>query len=72
MGLNSNKKTYTIRAYLTGCNNKLEQFMDVLIKGDRRKDLISLHAAAINGARDLPGTPDRKTARSKYGVKKNK
>lgn len=66
----SNRISRIIRVYLSGNNNQTQQFMNVLIQGERRKDLISLHASVINGALEVPGTPDRKRSRSKYGVKK--
>ena len=61
-----NKKRLT--AFIPGEGHNLQKFNDVLIRGGRAKDLPGIRYTLIRGKLDLSGIPNRKHARSKYGV----
>ena len=61
-----------IVAYIPGSGHNLKDYSIVLIRGGRSQDLPAVKYHIIRGKLDLIGVPNRKTARSKYGVKKAK
>ena len=66
--LSNNKKIY---AYIPGeGSHYLQPYSTVLIRGGRTPDLPGLKYRLIRGTADLLGVDNRKTSRSKYGVKK--
>jgi small subunit ribosomal protein S12 len=66
----SNKKLVT--AYIPGEGHNLQEYSTVLMRGGRVKDLPGVKYHLIRGKLDLIGVKNRKTSRSKYGVKKDK
>jgi small subunit ribosomal protein S12 len=60
-----------VEAYIPGEGHNLRQFSVVLIRGGRVPDLPGVKYKCIRGAYDFTGILSRKTARSKYGSKKN-
>lgn len=66
--LTNNKKVY---AYIPGIGHNLQEYSTVLMKGGRVKDLPGVKYKLIRNKFDLAGVYHRKSARSKYGVKKN-
>ena len=66
--LTNNKKIY---AYIPGIGHNLQEYSTVLIKGGRVKDLPGIKCRLIRNKFDLLGVKNRKTSRSKYGVKKS-
>lgn len=68
--LNFSKKT--IESYIPGEGHNLRQFSIVLIRGGRVPDLPGVKYKCIRGKYDFMGILARKTARSKYGTKKEK
>lgn len=66
----SNKKR--IYAYIPGEGaHYLQPYSVVAIRGGRTPDLPGLKYRLVRGMFDLKGVENRKTSRSKYGVKKN-
>lgn len=63
--------TYTI-VYIPGIGHNLQEYSVVLARGGRTQDLPGIKHKVIRGALDLKGVENRKTSRSKYGIKKNK
>jgi len=61
-----------LTAKVPGESHTLQQHSTVLIRGARVRDLIGVSYAAIRGKFDLAGVPNRKTSRSRFGVKKIK
>lgn len=62
-----------IFAYIPGqCPHGLNPYSQSLIRGGRVRDLPGIRYKLIRGTHDFKGVPDRKTSRSKYGVKKSK
>ena len=59
-----------INAYIPGEGHNLQEYSTVLIRGGRVKDLPGIKYTIIRGKLDLLGLKNRKTSRSKYGVKK--
>jgi len=60
-------------AYIPGqCPHGLNPYSQALIRGGRVRDLPGIRYKLIRGTFDFKGVPDRKTSRSKYGVKKTK
>jgi len=57
-------------AKVPGEKHSLQQHSTVLIRGARVRDLIGVSYAAIRGKYDLVGVANRKTKRSRFGVKK--
>ena len=66
--LTNNKKVY---AYIPGIGHNLQEYSTVLMKGGRVKDLPGVKYKLIRNKFDLAGVYNRKSSRSKYGVKKN-
>lgn len=59
-----------VDAYIPGEGHNLQEFGKVLMRGGRVKDLPGIKYHLIRGKYDLHGVKNRKTSRSKYGVKK--
>lgn len=66
----SNKMEIT--AYIMGEGHNLAEHSIVLVRGGRVKDLPGVKYHIVRGALDTQGVANRKTSRSKYGVKKPK
>lgn len=64
----SNKMEVT--AYIMGEGHNLAEHSIVLLRGGRVKDLPGVKYHIIRGKYDCAGVENRKTSRSKYGVKK--
>jgi small subunit ribosomal protein S12 len=65
----SNKMEVT--AYIMGEGHNLAEHSVVLVRGGRVKDLPGVKYHIVRGVYDAEGVKDRKTSRSKYGVKKS-
>ena len=65
----STKKT--VESYIPGEGHNLRQFSVVLIRGGRVSDLPGVKYKCVRGKYDFLGLATRKTARSRYGTKKN-
>lgn len=63
----SNKVEVT--AYIPGEGHNLAEHSMVLVRGGRVKDLPGVKYHIVRGKYDAAGVVDRKTSRSKYGVK---
>lgn len=61
-----------ISAYIPGEGHNLQEHGIVLVRGGRVKDLPGVKYKCIRGKWDLAGVANRKTSRSKYGIKKSK
>jgi len=61
-----------LTAKIPGEIHTLQQHSTILIRGARVRDLIGVSYMAIRGKYDLVGVPNRKTSRSRFGVKKTK
>jgi len=59
-----------VEAYIPGEGHNLQQYSVVLLRGGRVPDLPGVKYHLIRGKHDFKGVKDRKTSRSKYGVKK--
>jgi len=59
-----------VECYIPGEGHNLQQYSVVLIRGGRVPDLPGVKYHIIRGKYDLNGVKNRKTSRSKYGVKK--
>jgi len=66
----SNKMEVT--AYIQGEGHNLAEHSVVLVRGGRVKDLPGVKYHIIRGKFDCAGVQNRKTSRSKYGVKRPK
>jgi small subunit ribosomal protein S12 len=66
----SNKVEVT--AYIQGEGHNLAEHSIVLVRGGRVKDLPGVKYHIVRGKFDCAGVVDRKTSRSKYGVKRAK
>ncbi|MCL4208165.1 30S ribosomal protein S12 [Patescibacteria group bacterium] len=64
----SNKVEVT--AYIMGEGHNLAEHSVVLVRGGRVKDLPGVKYHIVRGKFDCAGVTNRKTSRSKYGVKK--
>lgn len=64
----SNKMEVT--AYIMGEGHNLAEHSIVLVRGGRVKDLPGVKYHIVRGKFDCAGVANRKTSRSKYGVKK--
>lgn len=58
-------------AYIGGEGHNLQEHAVVLVRGGRVPDLPGVRYHIVRGALDLQGVQNRKSARSKYGVKKS-
>jgi small subunit ribosomal protein S12 len=61
-----------VDAYIPGEKHNLQEYSVVLLRGGRVKDLPGVKYHLIRGKYDLEGVRNRKTSRSKYGVRKKK
>lgn len=61
-----------LTAKIPGESHSLQQHSTVLIQGARVRDLIGVSYSAIRGKYDLASVRNRKSSRSRYGVKKLK
>lgn len=59
-----------VESYIPGEGHNLRQFSVVLIRGGRVQDLPGVKYKCIRGKCDFIGVVNRKSARSKYGKKK--
>jgi len=59
-----------VECYIPGEGHSLQQYSVILIRGGRVPDLPGVKYHAIRGKYDFDGVKNRKTSRSKYGVKK--
>jgi small subunit ribosomal protein S12 len=57
-------------AYIGGEGHNLQEHAVVLVRGGRVPDLPGVRYHIVRGALDLQGVQNRKSSRSKYGVKK--
>ena len=64
----SNKMEVT--AYIMGEGHNLAEHSIVLVRGGRVKDLPGVKYHIVRGKYDTQGVANRKTSRSKYGVKR--
>lgn len=64
----SNKVEVT--AYIQGEGHNLAEHSIVLVRGGRVKDLPGVKYHVVRGKYDCAGVTNRKTSRSKYGVKR--
>ncbi|HLD28034.1 MAG TPA: 30S ribosomal protein S12 [Patescibacteria group bacterium] len=61
-----------VTAYIPGEGHNLQEHSIVLVRGGRVKDLPGVRYHVIRGVFDTAGVSNRKSGRSKYGVKKEK
>lgn len=61
-----------VSAYIPGEGHNLQEHSMVLVRGGRVKDLPGVRYKIVRGTLDTQGVKDRKQARSRYGVKKEK
>lgn len=61
-----------IWSYIPGIGHSLQEHDMVLLRMGKTQDLPGLRTKLIRGALDFKGVVNRKTSRSKYGVKINK
>lgn len=59
-------------SYIPGIGHNLQEYSTVIIRGGRVKDLPGVKYHCVRGVYDFQPLKDRKSARSKYGVKKPK
>tara|TARA_B100000683_G_C12467472_1_gene546576 strand:- start:725 stop:1099 length:375 start_codon:yes stop_codon:yes gene_type:complete len=62
------KQILTVK--IPGEGHNIQQHSTILIRGGRSRDLIGVRNIAIRGKYDLLGVSNRKTSRSRYGVKR--
>lgn len=58
-----------ISAHIPGEGHNIQEHSRVLVRGGRVKDLPGVRFKVVRGVHDLTGVADRKTSRSKFGVK---
>ena len=58
--------------YIPGEGHNLQEHSIVLVRGGRVRDLPGVRYHIVRGTLDCAGVEDRKTSRSKYGVKRPK
>lgn len=58
-----------VDAYIPGEGHNLQQYSVILIRGGRTPDLPGIKYRLIRGKYDFKGVKNRKTSRSRYGVK---
>lgn len=61
-----------VTAYIPGIGHKLQEHSVVMLRGGRVKDLIGVRYTIVRGVLDAQGVNNRKTSRSRYGVKRPK
>jgi small subunit ribosomal protein S12 len=59
-----------VTSYIPGEGHNLQEYSIVLVRGGRARDLPSVRYKVIRGKYDLESVRNRKTQRSKYGIKK--
>ncbi len=59
-----------LRVYIPGEGHNLQEHSIVLIRGGGPKDLPGVKHRVVRGVLDSAGVIDRRSSRSKYGVKK--
>ncbi|ODV83120.1 hypothetical protein CANARDRAFT_186192, partial [[Candida] arabinofermentans NRRL YB-2248] len=59
-----------VSAYIPGIGHNAQEHSVVFVRGGRCKDLPGVKYHLVRGVMDLAGVANRKTSRSKYGVKK--
>jgi small subunit ribosomal protein S12 len=64
-----NSQELTIK--VPGEGSSLQTFSIVLVRGKGVRDLIGVSYSAIRGCYDLLGVKNRRSSRSRYGVKRN-
>ncbi len=62
---------FLVEAYIPGEGHNLQEYSVVAIRGGRKQDLPGCKYRVVRGRYDCQGVKGRKTARSKYGTKKN-
>jgi len=62
--------SHKITAYIPGEGHSLQQYSNVLVRGGRVKDLPGIKYKLLRGKLDFIGVKNRKSSRSKYGVKR--
>ncbi len=60
-----------VECYIPGEGHTLQNYASVLIRGGRVPDLPGVKYHIIRGKYDLKGVKNRKSSRSKYGLKKS-
>lgn len=60
-----------VESYIPGEGHNLQQYSVVLIRGGRVPDLPGVKYHIIRGKYDLKGVKNRRSSRSKYGVKQH-
>ena len=60
----------SVIAHIPGEAHNLQEHSVVLLRGGRAKDLPGVKYKLVRGVYDLQGVKNRKTSRSKYGMKK--
>lgn len=65
------KNNTKLTAKVPGESNNIQQHSTLLINGARVRDLIAVSYSVIPGCFDCSGVAQRKTKRSRYGVKKS-
>ncbi|MEA3347635.1 MAG: 30S ribosomal protein S12 [Pseudomonadota bacterium] len=63
---------FEVTSYIPGVGHNLQEHSVVLIRGGRVKDLPGVRYHVIRGTLDSVGVQDRRSGRSKYGVKRPK
>lgn len=61
-----------VTAYIPGEGHNLQEHSIVMVRGGRVKDLPGVRYKIVRGTLDTSGVRDRRKARSRYGVKKEK
>jgi small subunit ribosomal protein S12 len=61
-----------VTAYIPGEGHNLQEHSIVLVRGGRVKDLPGVRYKVVRGTLDAAPVRDRKQARSRYGVKKER
>jgi small subunit ribosomal protein S12 len=61
-----------VEAYIPGEGHNLQEYSIALMRGGRVPDLPGVKYHLIRGKYDFQGVKNRKTARSRYGVKRSK
>jgi small subunit ribosomal protein S12 len=69
MKKNKKIKGKKITAYIPGIKHSLQKYSAVLVRGGRVKDIPGMKYTLVRGKFDLKPVENRKTARSKYGVR---
>ncbi len=61
---------HEVIAMIPGEGHNLQEHSVILLRGGRTKDLPGIKYKIVRGVLDLEGVSNRRTARSKYGTKK--